>query len=66
MNKDKYSQRITSYDVCVKCGKKGAYTRALSERTKAEYCKYCAPRTGIPRVTLKTGIIARLRKLFAG
>jgi hypothetical protein len=73
--KQAYNQRITSYDVCSKCGKKGAYVHMVKVQGKpstiiktapVEYCKYCTPRTGIPRVTLKTGIIARLRKLFAG
>ena len=53
-----------NYSLCKKCGKKGAYTRTLSEHTKVEYCKYCAPFRGIPRVVAKLGILARLRKLF--
>jgi hypothetical protein len=53
------------YSLCKKCGKKGVYTRTLSEHTKVEYCKYCAPRTGTPRAVAKLGILARLRKLLA-
>ena len=55
-----------SYDLCKKCGKKGAYTHTLSGNIKVEYCKYCAPRTGVPRAVVKLGMFARLRKLFAG
>ena len=59
-----------TYEVCKKCNKKGAYlytpSNVYGTRTGATagYCKYCTPRTGIPRVTIKPGIRARLRKLF--
>ena len=55
-----------TYELCKKCAKKGAYLYTPRKGTPAEYCKYCNPRTGVTRVAVKTGMLARLRKLFAG
>ena len=61
-----------NYSLCKKCGKKGAYLYTPRDvynsraGVTVEYCKYCTPRTGAPRAVAKLGILARLRKLFAG
>jgi len=65
-----------NYSLCKKCNKKGVYLYTVRKHTSergfattgatVEYCKYCTPRTGVPRAVAKLGILARLRKLFAG
>ena len=60
-----------AYEVCKKCNMKGAYLYTPADvygtrtGTAIAYCKYCSPRTGVPRIAVKSGIRARLRKLFA-